>query len=185
MTFVLGLTGSIGMGKSATADIFRRLGVPVHDADATVHALYRGRAAPLIEQAFPGPVTEGAVDRAQLLRREIAEDELRRVIQLVQNHIARADTAGVQGVCQPVAVAVELRIAPAPACNGVDHRGLVREAANIAKKAVHPGKAPLKDGLKPGFIIGVVHALLLILSHDHAGILPAEAHGVGRRDADV
>jgi len=66
MTFVLGLTGSIGMGKSATADLFRRLGVPVHDADATVHRLYRGRAAPLIEKAFPGTVTEGAVDRARL-----------------------------------------------------------------------------------------------------------------------
>jgi dephospho-CoA kinase len=66
MTFVLGLTGSIGMGKSATADLFRRLGVPVHDADATVHRLYRGRAAPLIEKAFPGTVTHGAVDRARL-----------------------------------------------------------------------------------------------------------------------
>ena len=66
MTFVLGLTGSIGMGKSATADLFRRLGVPVHDADATVHALYRGRAAPLIEKAFPGTVGDGVVDRAKL-----------------------------------------------------------------------------------------------------------------------
>ena len=66
MTFVLGLTGSIGMGKSATADLFRRLGVPVHDADATVHRLYRGRAAPLIDKAFPGTVTDGAVDRARL-----------------------------------------------------------------------------------------------------------------------
>jgi len=66
MTFVLGLTGSIGMGKSATADLFRKLGVPVHDADATVHRLYRGRAAPLIEQAFPGTVADGAVDRAKL-----------------------------------------------------------------------------------------------------------------------
>ncbi|QFU14961.1 dephospho-CoA kinase [Microvirga thermotolerans] len=66
MTFVLGLTGSIGMGKSATAAIFRRLGVPVHDADATVHALYRGRAAPAIGEAFPGTVTDGAVDRARL-----------------------------------------------------------------------------------------------------------------------
>jgi dephospho-CoA kinase len=66
MTFVLGLTGSIGMGKSATADIFRRLGVPVHDADAAVHALYRGRAAPLIEKAFPGTVSDGAVDRMKL-----------------------------------------------------------------------------------------------------------------------
>lgn len=66
MTFVLGLTGSIGMGKSATADLFRKLGVPVHDADATVHRLYRGRAAPLIEQAFPGTVTDGVVDRTKL-----------------------------------------------------------------------------------------------------------------------
>lgn len=66
MTFVLGLTGSIGMGKSATADLFRKLGVPVHDADAAVHGLYRGRAAPLIGQAFPGTVVEGVVDRAKL-----------------------------------------------------------------------------------------------------------------------
>ncbi len=66
MTFVLGLTGSIGMGKSATAAVFRRLGVPVHDADAAVHRLYAGRAAPLIEEAFPGTVTGGTVDRPKL-----------------------------------------------------------------------------------------------------------------------
>jgi dephospho-CoA kinase len=66
MTFVLGLTGSIGMGKSATAAIFRRLGVPVHDADAAVHRLYGGRAAPLIEKAFPGTVSDGVVDRVKL-----------------------------------------------------------------------------------------------------------------------
>src|SRR3712207_4885450 len=66
MTFVLGLTGSIGMGKSATAAILRRLGVPVHDADAAVHALYRGRAVPLVAAAFPGTVREGVVDRAAL-----------------------------------------------------------------------------------------------------------------------
>ncbi|WP_201862587.1 dephospho-CoA kinase [Microvirga soli] len=66
MTFVIGLTGSIGMGKSATADLFRTLGVPVHDADATVHRLYRGRAVPLIGKAFPGTVADGAVDRTKL-----------------------------------------------------------------------------------------------------------------------
>jgi dephospho-CoA kinase len=66
MTFVLGLTGSIGMGKSATAGLFRERGVPVHDADACVHALYRGAAAAPIERVFPGVAPHGVVDRAAL-----------------------------------------------------------------------------------------------------------------------
>ncbi|MGL4444606.1 MAG: dephospho-CoA kinase, partial [Alsobacter sp.] len=66
MTFVLGLTGSIGMGKTATAGMFRAEGVPVHDADAAVHALYAGEAAPLIAAAFPGTVRDGVVDRPTL-----------------------------------------------------------------------------------------------------------------------
>ncbi|MXQ11837.1 dephospho-CoA kinase [Microvirga makkahensis] len=84
MTFVLGLTGSIGMGKSATAGLFRRLGVPVHDADAAVHALYRGRAAPLIGKAFPGTVTDGAVDRRKLGGAVLNdEDKLKRLESIV------------------------------------------------------------------------------------------------------
>jgi dephospho-CoA kinase len=75
MTFVLGLTGSIGMGKSATAAIFRRFGVPVHDADAAVHRLYEGKAAPLIEAAFPGTAPAGVVDRAALSRQVIGSPE--------------------------------------------------------------------------------------------------------------
>lgn len=67
--FVLGLTGSIGMGKSATAAIFRAAGIPVHDSDATVHALYQGEAAPLIAAAFPGTVNNGVVDRRALAAR--------------------------------------------------------------------------------------------------------------------
>jgi dephospho-CoA kinase len=66
--FLLGLTGSIGMGKSATADMFRELGIPVNDADAVVHDLYTGEAVPLIEAAFPGVVADGAVDRKRLSR---------------------------------------------------------------------------------------------------------------------
>ena len=74
--FKLGLTGSIGMGKSATAAMFRQAGVPVHDADEVVHALYRGRAVPLIEAAFPGTVIDGSVDRAALSK-VLFEDESR------------------------------------------------------------------------------------------------------------
>jgi dephospho-CoA kinase len=68
--FLLGLTGSIGMGKSETARMFRRLGVPVYDADAAVTELYGsgGAAVMPIAQAFPGTVSEGAVDRAALTR---------------------------------------------------------------------------------------------------------------------
>jgi dephospho-CoA kinase len=62
----LGLTGSIGTGKSTTASLFRALGVPVHDADASVHALYSGIAAPEIERAFPGATENGVVNRKKL-----------------------------------------------------------------------------------------------------------------------
>ena len=63
---ILGLTGSIGMGKSTTAKLFEEAGVPVYDADATVHKVYQGEAAPAIEAAFPGTTVDGKVDRAKL-----------------------------------------------------------------------------------------------------------------------
>jgi dephospho-CoA kinase len=63
---VLGLTGSIGMGKSTTAKLFAEAGVPVYDADAAVHRLYEGEAAPVIEVAFPGTTINGKVDRNKL-----------------------------------------------------------------------------------------------------------------------
>jgi dephospho-CoA kinase len=71
---VLGLTGSLGMGKSTTAKMFADEGVPVHDADAAVHRLYEGEAAPLIEAAFPGTTAAGKVDRARLSQRVVGDD---------------------------------------------------------------------------------------------------------------
>ena len=72
--FVLGLTGSIGMGKSTTAKMFVAAGVPVQDADAVVHQLYEGEATPLIESAFPGTTKDGKVDRAALGQRVLGDD---------------------------------------------------------------------------------------------------------------
>jgi dephospho-CoA kinase len=63
---VLGLTGSIGMGKSTTARLFSEAGIPVYDADAAVHAIYEGEAAPVIEATFPGTTIDGKVDREKL-----------------------------------------------------------------------------------------------------------------------
>ncbi|KVK43125.1 dephospho-CoA kinase [Agrobacterium deltaense] len=63
---VIGLTGSIGMGKTTTAKLFAGEGVPVLDSDEVVHGLYRAEAVPLIEAAFPGVTVSGAVDRQKL-----------------------------------------------------------------------------------------------------------------------
>ncbi|MFZ2154901.1 MAG: dephospho-CoA kinase [Bradyrhizobium sp.] len=68
---ILGLTGSIGMGKSTTAKLFAEAGVPVYDADATVHKLYEGEAVPAIEAAFPGTTSDGKVDRQKLSARVV------------------------------------------------------------------------------------------------------------------
>ncbi|MGB9059975.1 MAG: dephospho-CoA kinase [Pseudolabrys sp.] len=71
--FILGLTGSLGMGKSATAKMFAEEGVPVHDADAAVHRLYEAEATPLIEAAFPGTTVGGKVDRDKLGHRVLGD----------------------------------------------------------------------------------------------------------------
>jgi dephospho-CoA kinase len=73
--FVLGLTGSIGMGKSTTAGFFAETGVPVYDADAAVHALYEGEAVAPIEAAFPGSTRDGKVDREELARRVLGDPQ--------------------------------------------------------------------------------------------------------------
>lgn len=99
----LGLTGSIAMGKSATAKMFAEAGVPVHDADAAVHALYAGRAVPLIEAAFPGTTADGKVDRTRLGEAVLGKPEaIARLEAIIHplvheeeaNFLARARTEG-------------------------------------------------------------------------------------------
>jgi len=106
--FVLCLTGSLGMGKSTAAKFFAECGVPVHDSDAVVHALYEGEAAPLIEAAFPGSTSGGKVDRnklaAMVLHDRTALARLEAIIHPLvtasrERFLAEAQTRGV-----PVAV---------------------------------------------------------------------------------
>jgi dephospho-CoA kinase len=81
---IVGLTGSIGMGKSTTAKLFAEAGVPVYDADATVHRIYQGEAAAAIEAAFPGTTAGGKVDRARLSAKVVHNAEaMRRLEEIV------------------------------------------------------------------------------------------------------
>jgi len=88
--------------KPTPADLFRRLGVPVHDADAAVHALYRGRAAPLIEKVFPGTMNDGVVDRRRLADAVLHDAEKLKQLEGIvhplvreeeENFLARVSTA--------------------------------------------------------------------------------------------
>ncbi|WP_297844340.1 dephospho-CoA kinase [uncultured Roseibium sp.] len=87
----IGLTGSIGMGKSTTAKMFAAEGIPVHDADATVHALYSGRAAPLIEAAFPGTVSNGKVDRTLLSPHVLGKPEAMKKLEAIVHPLVREE----------------------------------------------------------------------------------------------
>jgi dephospho-CoA kinase len=89
-TFVLGLTGSIGMGKSTTAAMFAAEGVPVHDADAVVHRLYEGEAAAPIEAAFPGTTVAGRVDRARLAAAVVGHPDRLRRLEAIVHPLVRA-----------------------------------------------------------------------------------------------
>lgn len=89
---VLGLTGSIGMGKSTAAGMFRDEGVPVHDADEAVHRLYAGAAAPLIEAAFPGSTVDGVVDRAALGKLVLGDAAAMKRLETIIHPLVRADT---------------------------------------------------------------------------------------------
>lgn len=89
---ILGLTGSIAMGKSTAAAMFRRLGVPVYDADREVHRLLarNGRAVPLIDRAFPGVVVDGAVDRGRLGARVFDDRSALRRLERILHPLVRA-----------------------------------------------------------------------------------------------
>ena len=91
---VLGLTGSIGTGKSTTAAMFRDLGVPVHDADATVHDLYRTEAVAPVAAHFPEALVEGAIDRKALSAALARAPDRFRELEAIIHPLVRARETG-------------------------------------------------------------------------------------------
>jgi dephospho-CoA kinase len=90
--FIIGLTGSIAMGKTTTARLFAEEGVPVHDADAAVHRLYEGEAAAAIEAAFPGATKDGKVDRVVLGQKVLGDaPALKRLEAIVHPLVRQAE----------------------------------------------------------------------------------------------
>ena len=87
---VLGLTGSIGMGQSTTAKLFAEAGVPVYDADATVHRVNLGEAVPAIETAFPGTTVDGKVDRARLSAKVVHDPAAIKRLEQIVHPMVRA-----------------------------------------------------------------------------------------------
>ncbi len=94
---IIGLTGSIGMGKSTTAAIFRAAGVPVHDADAAVHGLYAGAAVASLEAEFPGVSVDGRIDRGRLAEKLVGDPaKLARLEAIVHPLVRQQESAFLQ-----------------------------------------------------------------------------------------
>ncbi len=91
---ILGLTGSIGMGKSTTTAMFAAKGVACYDADAAVHKLYAGDAVPLIEEEFPGVCENGSVNRGKLGERVLGDPEAMKRLEKIIHPLVRAEEIG-------------------------------------------------------------------------------------------
>jgi len=138
--FIIGLTGSIAMGKTTTARLFAEEGVPVHDADAAVHELYEGEAATAIEAAFPGVTRDGKVDRAALGQRVLGDPPaLQRLEAIVhplvreaeQRFLKAAEAAGAKVVVLDIPLLLETASA-----NRVDAVVVVSAPAAIQRARV-------------------------------------------------
>lgn len=105
---IIGLTGSIGMGKTTTAGFFRAAGIPVHDADAAVHRLYSGPAAAAVEAAFPGTAPGGVVDRERLAEAVLGDQlALKRLEAIIHPLVREREKAFLQAATEagaPMAV---------------------------------------------------------------------------------
>jgi dephospho-CoA kinase len=152
---VIGLTGSIGMGKSTTAQMFRDEGLPVLDADAVVHALYRGAAVPPVEVAFPGVTVDGAIDRERLRARVLADPgALKRLEAIVHPLVAEARCAFLAEAAARREPAVVLDIPL------LFETGLDREVDHIVVVSASEAVQKARVLARPGMTEGQLSAIL-------------------------
>lgn len=138
----VGLTGSIGMGKSTTAGLFAEAGVPVYDADAAVHAIYApgGAAVEPLEQAFAGVVVDGAVDRARLSARVLGDPEALKRLEGIVHPLLGAHRAGT--FAQAVAMNADVIVLDVPLLfetggdKAMDAVAVVSAPANVQRERV-------------------------------------------------
>ena len=153
--FRLGLTGSIGTGKSTTSAIFRELGIPVYDADAAVHELYAGEAAPAIEAAFPGTVQDGKVDRKALGALLAGHPERFRALEEIVHPLVRAkEEAAIAAARQSGAKLIVLDI-PLLFESGAEGR-----CDAVLVTVVDPEEQKRRVMARPGMTEALFHAIL-------------------------
>lgn len=145
---VLGLTGSIGMGKSTTAALFADEAVPVFDSDSAVHRLYRGHAAPLVEARFPGTVHEGVVDREALGRRVIGDTAAMKDLEAIVHPLVREERAAFLAAAKTAGTRVVVLDIPLLYETGGD--ALVDKVVLVsASEAVQKARVLARPGMTP------------------------------------
>ena len=153
--FRLGLTGSIGTGKSTTSAIFREFGIPVYDADATVHDLYSGEAAPAISAEFPGTVRDGVVDRKALGALLAGHPERFRTLEKIVHPLVRArEEAAIEAARKSGAKLIVLDI-PLLFESGAEGR-----CDAILVTVVDPEEQKRRVMARPGMNEALFHAIL-------------------------
>jgi dephospho-CoA kinase len=137
---ILGLTGSIGMGKTTASNMFAEAGVPVYSADDAVHRLYSGRAAPLIEAAFPGTVANGTVDREKLSAEVIGKPDALKKLESIVHPLVREEEEAFLREAKAQGAAIALVDIPLLFETGgekrVDRMGVVSAPADIQRARV-------------------------------------------------
>lgn len=175
---VVGLTGSVGMGKSVTADLFRKAGVPVHDSDAAVHRLYQSPAAALIKRDFPGVVQNGVVNRATLAEIVLHDDFAMRRLESIIHPLVRQGRQDFLTRCRMNNSRIAVLDVPLLFETGCD-----REVDVIV--VVHASEAVQKSRVlaRPGMTLGRFESILARQMPSHEKVRRAHfvidtAHGI-------